>query len=362
MRNFFVHISIATLLIIPFLTTAQYTDAINSNRPSQSMGAFSVGTNVYQWEQGLSMRGGSFSSFYDARFLGIGSRTQLRVGLFKEQLEFVGTLDYQMDKLSYTNALGSFSIERNGFKQAAFGAKYLIYDPFRKVDKYKVNLYSWHANNKFRWRDLIPAVSVYAAAQFNLGEIYPYQYSFNSLFRFNYKPIVEPAVSATAMVLLQQHILPGWVLVHNAGMQYIATDFSSIKVIGTLTYSHLDKWSFYGEYQVDDGVLYRDLSVGAGVAYLLNRNFQLDVAAQVNLKDSPKLFTVGLGIAYRLDRHNIYADTPQDITERKEAKKERKKTESESKSIKKTDRRIKKGLRKLDKKQKRIERKLNRIK
>ena len=362
MRNYFVHISIATLLIIPFLATAQYTDIINSNRPSQSMGAFSVGTNVYQWEQGLSMRSGSFSSFYNARFLGIGSRAQLRVGLFKEQLEFVGTLDYQMDQLSYTNALGSFSIVRNGFKQAAFGAKYLIYDPFRNVDKYKVNLYSWHANNKFRWRDLIPAVSVYAAAQFNLGDVYPYQYPFHSLFRFNYKPIVEPAISANAMVLLQQHIRPGWVLIHNAGMQYIATDFSSIKVIGTLTYSHRDKWSFYGEYQLDDGVLYRDLSVGAGAAYLFNRNFQLDVAAQVNLKDTPQLLTVGLGIAYRIDRHNIYADAPQSIAEQKEAKKERKKTQSESKSAKKTERRINKGLRKLDKKQKRLERKIKRKK
>jgi hypothetical protein len=108
--------------------------------------------------------------------------------------------------------------------------------------------------------------------------------------------------------------------------------------------------------------LYRDLSVGAGAAYLFNRNFQLDVAAQVNLKDTPQLLTVGLGIAYRIDRHIIYADAPQSIAEQKEAKKERKKTQSGSKSTKKIERRINKGLQKLDKKQKRLERKIKRKK
>lgn len=324
------------------------------------MGAFSVGTNVYQWEQGVSIRNGAFSSFQNAQFSGIGTRTQLRIGLFKEQLEFIGSMDYQEDTLEYTNSLGTIKTNRKGFKEATFGVKYLVFDPFRNVDKYKPSIKSWRANNRFRWRDLIPAVSVYAAAQFNLDNEYPFRETFAPLFKWNYKPIIAPAVSGTALVLIQQHIRPGWVLVHNAGMQDITSNFTALKIIGTLTYSHRDRWSFYGEYQLDDSVLYRDLTFGAGAAYLLNKNMQLDVAVQTNRKETPHLFSAGIGLSYRIDKHNIFADEPQSMTKLKNVRSERAKTKVATKSIKKAERRTNKGLRKLDKKQKRIERKINR--
>ncbi len=339
--------------MLPVFLQAQYTEVINSNRPSRSMGAFSVGTNVYQWEQGLSMQNGTFSTFQDAQFSGIGSRSQLRIGLFKEQLEFIGTMDYQNDTFSYTNWLGSQEINRTGYKEVSVGMKYLIFDPFRNEDMYIPNIISWRKNNRFRWQDLIPVVAVYATADFSLGDTYPYQETFAPLFRYYYKPISAPPITATAMLLLQQHIFPGWVLVHNAGMHYITTDFPAKKLIGTLTYSFRDRWSFYGEYQLDDSLLYSDLTLGTGAAYLLNKNMQLDVAIQTSVKKTPHLFSAGIGFSFRFDKHKIYADSPQSNTDIKLAR-------SERKSIKKTDKRMGKGLRKLDKKQKRIERKINR--
>jgi hypothetical protein len=53
----------SAMLTIPQTSIAQYTDVINSNRPSQSMGAFSVGKRVYQLEQGLSFRMGNLVLF-----------------------------------------------------------------------------------------------------------------------------------------------------------------------------------------------------------------------------------------------------------------------------------------------------------
>jgi hypothetical protein len=41
-----------TLLLIPLLNFAQYTDQINSNRPGETMSAFSVGKSVIQLETG----------------------------------------------------------------------------------------------------------------------------------------------------------------------------------------------------------------------------------------------------------------------------------------------------------------------
>jgi hypothetical protein len=49
-----------------------------------------------------------------------------------------------------------------------FGAKYLIYDPFRIMKK--INIHSWKANRKFSWRQLVPAVSLFAGANFTMAE------------------------------------------------------------------------------------------------------------------------------------------------------------------------------------------------
>ena len=374
MTEFLIHVSLnmrlsslyilcfSAVLIMPCIATAQYTEVINSNRPSQSMGAFGVGKRVYQLEQGLSFRIGSFSAFQDASYTGMGARTQIRIGVFKEQLEVVGTADYQIDALRYSNAVGTYNLTRNSLRDLGVGAKYLVYDPFRKVDKYKPNLYSWHANNRIRWRDLIPAVSVYTGAQFSTGGVYPYQENFLPLFDYNYRPLTEPFVSGTAMLILQQHLRPGLVVVHNVGMRYITADVQQKKLLGTVTYSTQSKWSFFGEYTLDDSPHYSDLTLGAGVAYLFNRSFQLDVAMQQSLKTTPSLMTAGIGISYRVDRHNIWKEEPQNIEVKKQKKAARKKDKSESKKIRKAAKRTGRGLKKLDRKQKKIERKIRRMK
>jgi len=181
------------------------------------------------------------------------------------------------------------------------------------------------------------------------------------LFDFNYRPIEEPTVSVTGMIILQQHLKPGLVLVHNFGMRYIMANIQQKKLIGTLTYSTRDKLSFYGEYQIDDSPLYRDLTLGAGVAYLLSDDLQLDIALQHSVKTTPKLLNAGIGVSYRLDKHNIWNGQPQDLKEVKQSRKERKKLFKEENAARKAEKRTNKGLRKLDKKQKRIERKLKKI-
>lgn len=362
MHNSLPHI-LRVLLSILLMGTAeaQYTDVINTNRPSRSMGAFSVGKGVYQWEQGISFRQGDFNKFFDASYSGLGTRMQLRVGLIKEQLELLSTIDYQLDALSFENALGKMERKRKGPRDFSTGVKYLVYDPFRNTEKYKPNLYSYHANNRIRWRDLIPAVSVYAGAQFSTSSIYPYQENFHALYRFYYRPLIEPSVSVTGMVILQQHLKPGLVLVHNLGMRYITADIQQKQLIGTLTYSTQAKWSFYGEYQFDDSPLHRDVTLGTGVAYLLTNNLQLDVALQHSVKTTPKLITAGVGISFRIDRHNIWAGEPQGLQEIRKSKKERRTLNKEVEATRKADKRTRKGLRKLDKKQKRIERKLKKV-
>jgi hypothetical protein len=122
------------------------------------------------------------------------------------------------------------------------------------------------------------------------------------------------------MLIFQQHLRPSLVVVHNVGMRYITASMSQKKLLGTVTYSTQSKWSFFGEYTIDDSPIYRDITLGAGLAYLFNSNFQLDVAVQQNLKTTPSLFTAGIGVSYRIDRHNIWNEEPQNNALEKQKK------------------------------------------
>ena len=145
-------------------------------------------------------------------------------------------------------------------------------------------------------------------------------------------------------------------------MRYITADVQQKKLLGTITYSTQSKWSFFGEYTIDDSPLYRGLSIGAGVAYLFNSDFQLDVAVQQNLKTTPSLLTAGIGISYRIDRHNIWNEELQNIEIKKQLKESLKSDKKENKKIRKAEKRTGRGLKKLDRKQKKIERKIKRVK
>lgn len=355
--------SFSIILVVFVLNNihAQYTDVINSNRPSQSMGAFAVGKSVYQLEQGISLRQGSFSALYDASYIGLGIKTELRIGVFREQLELIGSVDYQVDALSYSNTLGAYKIDRNAPRDFSAGIKYLVFDPFRRVDKYAVNVYSWHANRRLRWRDLVPAVSIYGGAQFSTTGTFPYQENFHQLYQFNYKPITEPTVSGQATLILQQHLRPGLVLVHNLGMRYIGAEITQQKLIGTLTYSTRSDWSYFIEYRIDDSILYTDTTLATGFAYLVSPNLQLDTFLQRSVKETPQLMTAGVGVSFRIDRHNDFVGQPQSYNELKKSRQNRKAANRQNKFNRKSEKRSNKGLRKLDKEQKRIERKLRKL-
>ena len=90
-------IIIIGFLSIPSLNYAQFTDQINSNRPGESMGAFSVGKKVIQVEGGLyGIKESHEVLNYDAG--GFGLDFSVRAGLLKEQLEFILDDQFQLDK------------------------------------------------------------------------------------------------------------------------------------------------------------------------------------------------------------------------------------------------------------------------
>jgi hypothetical protein len=263
---------------------AQYTDVINSNRPGESMSAFSVGKTVLQLESGVNFIKEKHSVL-DYEASGFGFDLNGRYGFLKEQLEAIVELNYQNDTYEDINE----TIPRKGLKSSTIGFKYLIYDPFKNYEE-KINIYSWKANHKFKWHQLIPAVSLYAGANLN--------FSSN---KFLYTNEESRNISPKAM-LITQHIFPGaYVFVTNIFVDKITTNNQSIGYVMTLTKGFNEKWSGFLENKAIKGDYYADGIFTAGAAYLFGKNLQVDASISKNYKETPSLLYGGIGVSWRTD-------------------------------------------------------------
>jgi len=315
--------SIQTLFVLIFGITSQisfgqFTDEINSNRPGRSMMAFSVGKSVFQTETGLHYVNEDHKTL-DYKASGFMAEFDMHWGLFFEQLELIAEFQYQND--SYTSDV--LDKNRSALKKTLFGAKYLIYDPFKNYEE-KPNLYSWKANKKFKWRQLIPAVAVYGGANLNFSDN-----------QFNFVPvgIEEPKVSPKAMIIAQNHFGSQWVLVTNVAYNKIGSEFASIDYILTLTRGFNSKWSGFIENQGYMGDYYSDGLFRMGAAYLFNKDMQIDASIGKNIKNTPSLFTGGIGFSWRFTKNYKEVKIEKDNGSKMD-KKVKKKSEKEAKKRK----------------------------
>jgi hypothetical protein len=271
------------LINIPSVHYGQHTDQINSNRPGETMSAFAVGKNVIQVETGIyGIQENHRLLEYDAN--GYGLDFTLRWGLFMERLELIADLQYQNEDFTTPYS----SINKSALKQTVLGAKYLIYDPFKNYEK-KVNIYSWKANQSFNWHQLIPAVSVFAGANFTMADN-PYYFSSNA------------DISPKIMLITQNHLGDGtWVFVTNIIADYVATDYPTYGYVLTLTKGFNEKWSGFVENQGFKSDFYSDAIVRGGAAYLLNNDMQIDASISTNFKDTPTVLYGGIGFSWRYD-------------------------------------------------------------
>ena len=277
---------------------SQYTDVINSNRPGVSRSAFSVGTNVLQFEAGPYILKEKHTPLLN-EVSGFGIDFAARYGLLLEQLEINIEGTYQNDTSTDNRSSIPAESTRSNFRNLTVGAKYLVYDPYKKAGEAKPNLYSWKANRQFKWNSLIPAVAVYLGANFDSDNniFIPYVAPPNS------KPYFEGGFSPKVMVATQNNFSGGWVFVMNYSLDRFTTDYSEFQYILTLTKSVSEQWAIFGEAQGISGDYYADNLFRLGGAYLWDQNFQLDTALTFNTKDTPSIFSVNFGASYRFDFH-----------------------------------------------------------
>ena len=260
---------------------AQYTDVINSNRPGVSQSAFAVGQRVLQLETGgYGIREVHQLRRYQAN--GFGGSVALRYGFYLDQLELMAEADYRMDLLQAP----LIQEWRSGLQISRIGAKYLVFDPNKNYEEV-TNIYSWKENQKFKWRQLIPAVAVYAGANFNL----------NNPFTFATDPTVSPR-----LVLITQNLIgTKWVVVSNAFADRIGTDFPTYGGVLTVTRGIHYRLSVFMEMQGFISDFYSDGIISGGAAYLVSENIQMDIHLNKNVKDTPSLLYGGVGMCWRWD-------------------------------------------------------------
>lgn len=267
---------------------AQYTDVINSNRPGASQTAFSVGINVLQFEVGPFLMNEKRTPYPSYEVKGFGVDFAAHYGFFKEALEVNLQGTYQRDTKTYTFGTPVES-KRANFKNLNLGAKYLVYDPNKNREE-KINVYSYHANRGFKWRHLVPAVAVSAGVNYDTKDN---PYTAGGIEGLSYR----------AALITQNNFYGGWVFVTNLMMDRISSDQQDLHYILTLTHSFNPKWAVFVEKHGIKSDFYADNLVRFGGGYLFNKDLQFDTAITLNFKDTPSVFSVNIGVSYRIDRH-----------------------------------------------------------
>lgn len=302
--------AVYVFFLLPLFVSAQFTDVINSNRPGESFSAFSVGKTVLQTELGFT----GFDQSHDILLTdtrGIQSELFVRYGAFLEQLEFIAELQHIYDETeSPTN-----DYIRRGFKTFGIGAKYLVYDPNKNYVDRKPNLLSWKANQGFKWRDVIPAVGIYAGINIPINE-----------------DLNLPGQTFSAKLMaITQNQFGKHVLVTNFYMDGFGSNYESMGYVITLTRGLNSRWSVFLENQGIQSDHYGDLLFRGGAAFLPWENFQIDLSGGMNVKTTPSIYTVGVGVSWRFDANyeEIYLrlpgeDKPGDKQKEKEDKKKKK--------------------------------------
>lgn len=275
------------LLAFSFLGFSQYTDVINSNRPGLSVSAYAVGKNVLQLEMGFGFEQ-SDHTLLNTQSNIWGSDISLRYGLLFEELEINWEATFQNEAKTFVNSgiKNSFA----DFSRNRLGLKYLIYDRYKNPERNKPNIYSWRKNNLFQLKNLIPSVSVYGGATFNLFD--------------NPNYLEDPAVSYRVMLATQSRITPRFVLISNISYDRISSPFPELGYLVSLSYAFRDpKWSTFVEHQGFKSDRYSDLLIRGGVAHLLSDQLQVDVNMGASFKNTPSRIFVSGGFSYRFDFH-----------------------------------------------------------
>ena len=271
------------VILITNTAHSQFTEVINSNRPGFSESPYSVGSGVYQLETSFFY---TESKMYPTFSVpkSLGTDFLFRTSFLKDQLEFNINLSIQKDQVSFQNIFNSI-YNTTGIEKFTIAAKYLVYEP--KYDDKSKEIRSWVKRNSFDWKRFIPSVAPYVGMNTDM---------LNDIYR-------RGGISPKVGVLLQQEISNDFNIITNVYYDYIGTENPELSYIITATYNFGDRWSTFFENQTRFDRFQHQNSVGSGIAYLFNRNLQINNSLRLLTNVNSYGFYGSFGISYRFNRH-----------------------------------------------------------
>ena len=271
------------MLLLTHTTIAQFTNVINSNRPGFSESPYSVGTRVYQLETSLFYREtNKYPTFYRPQSYGVDFL--LRSSFLNEKLEFNINLAYQNEEIGFQNIFNS-SYQKTGISKLIVAAKYLVFE--KKYEDKSKEIRSWVARNSFDWKRLIPSVAIYAGANTGIPE---------NIYKAN-------SFSPKVGILLQNDLSDNFNIITNVFYDRIGTELPELSYIVTATYSYRPRWSIFIENQTMFDKNQYQSNIGTGIAFLFNRNLQLNSSFRLLADGKSSGFYSSFGASYRLNRH-----------------------------------------------------------
>jgi hypothetical protein len=262
---------------------SQYTDVINSNKPGFSESPYSVGTGVYQFESSLFLRDTSIEPTFSVP-QSFGFDILFRTSFLLEKLELNVQASYQRDKVAFKNIFISDYFS-TGFSKFTIGAKYLVFQ--KEYEDKSKEVRSWKRRNAFDKKRLIPSVAIYAGLNTDL---------LNDIYKTG-------DMSPKAGILLQNDLSTDFNIITNFYYDKIGTEFSELSYIITATISFNDQWSTFFENQTVFKKHQNSTNLATGLAYLATRNLQVNTSARFLFEGKSKGLYAGLGISYRINRH-----------------------------------------------------------
>lgn len=262
---------------------AQYTDIINSKRPGTSESPYGIGTDVLQIETGL-FYGHTNSEETFARVDPRGASLFLRYSKFQERFEINSQIIYQQNKLQFNNVFTS-ATKINGISEFNVGIKYLIYQ--RDYIDQSQEIRSWKKRTQYDKNRWVPSIGIYIGVNTNWVST-------------DYK---ESGMTPRVAILLQNNLSDRLNIITNFGGYKINSNSSVYTYIITATYAMNELLSIFVENQGDLSKSNPNFQIGTGMAYLYSKDLQFDLSGRFHLDDVNSGFIVGLGAAWRLDRH-----------------------------------------------------------
>lgn len=120
-RSILVHVGLGvTLMILPIVLSGQFAERIRTARPSVTMGTYTIGKQVLQWQMGMRWQDLQADQFDHNIFL---SRNVIRWG-FLEHWELNGVINYQRDRDELTQDRQL----RHGIKTVRIGLRHNLFE------------------------------------------------------------------------------------------------------------------------------------------------------------------------------------------------------------------------------------------